>query len=116
MRVSPLLVILDEPTASLDAASEQALFERYREAAFRLGPSHGTITLLVTHRFSTVRAADLIIVCDHGRVVRSGNPPAAPRAPRALCRALPRSQADTYRIQPSLHEHRRRCQPGGDRR
>jgi len=72
MRPDPLLVVLDEPTASLDAASEAALFDRYTAAARRLGEAHGTITLLVSHRFSTARAADLIVVLEAGRVLESG--------------------------------------------
>lgn len=72
MRESPLLVVLDEPTASLDAPTETALFDRYMAAARELGAAHGTITLLVSHRFSTVRGADLIVVLDAGRVVETG--------------------------------------------
>ena len=72
MRSDPLLVVLDEPTASLDAAREAALFERYVSAARRLGQQQGTITLLVSHRFSTARAADLIVVLDGGQVVETG--------------------------------------------
>ena len=72
MRPDPLLVVLDEPTASLDAASEAALFDRYVAAARRLGEAQGTITLLVSHRFSTARAADLIVVLEGGQVVESG--------------------------------------------
>ena len=73
MRSEPLLVVLDEPTASLDAPTEHALFDRYVAAARRLGATRGTITLLVSHRFSTVRAADLIIVLERGRVVELGS-------------------------------------------
>ncbi len=72
MRDVPLLLILDEPTASLDALTEAALFERYL-AARALAASSGAITLLVSHRFSTVRMADLIVVLDKGRVVASGD-------------------------------------------
>lgn len=72
MRAAPLLVVLDEPTASLDAPTEHALFNRYATAARELGAAHGTITLLVSHRFSTVRGADLIVVLDHGKVVEHG--------------------------------------------
>lgn len=72
MRDIPLLLILDEPTASLDALTEAALFERYL-AARSLAASSGAITLLVSHRFSTVRMADLIVVLDQGRVVASGD-------------------------------------------
>ena len=73
MRQSPLLVVLDEPTASLDPPTEAALFARYARAARELGAAHGTITLLVSHRFSTVRTADLIVVLDGGQVVESGS-------------------------------------------
>jgi ATP-binding cassette subfamily B protein len=72
MRPEPLLVVLDEPTASLDAASEAALFDRYASAARRLSEAQGTITLLVSHRFSTARAADLIVVLDRGTVIETG--------------------------------------------
>jgi ATP-binding cassette subfamily B protein len=73
MRTAPLLVVLDEPTASLDATTEHTLFTRYAAAARELGAAHGTITLLVSHRFSTVRDADLIVVLDAGRVVETGS-------------------------------------------
>ncbi|WBQ07620.1 ABC transporter ATP-binding protein [Kribbella sp. CA-293567] len=72
MRESPLLLMLDEPTAALDAHTEHALFERYTRAA-RAGRHLGLITLLVTHRFSTVAAADLIVVLDGGRVIEQGS-------------------------------------------
>jgi ATP-binding cassette subfamily B protein len=73
MRERPLLVVLDEPTASLDAPTEAALFARYRDAARRLGAQNGAITLLVSHRFSTVHMADRIVVLEHGRVLESGS-------------------------------------------
>jgi ATP-binding cassette subfamily B protein len=72
MRDLPLLLILDEPTASLDAITEAALFERYLSAR-QLASRSGAITLLVSHRFSTVRMADLIVVLDQGRVAASGD-------------------------------------------
>ena len=68
---SPLLVVLDEPTASLDAHAEHALFDRYAGAASSLASS-GTITLLVSHRFSTVRMADLIVYLEDGHAVEAG--------------------------------------------
>jgi ATP-binding cassette, subfamily B, bacterial len=71
MRDRPLLIVLDEPTASLDAPSEAALFASYRETA--LDSTGGTITVLVTHRFGTVHMADQIIVLDGGRVAESGD-------------------------------------------
>jgi ATP-binding cassette, subfamily B, bacterial len=71
MRDGPLLLVLDEPTAALDAETEHALFERYAAAA-RGDSSDGRITILVSHRFSTVRMADLIVVLDGARVVEVG--------------------------------------------
>jgi ATP-binding cassette subfamily B protein len=73
MRQAPLLLILDEPTASLDAQTEHQLFERYAEASRTWGAEAGTITLLISHRFSTVRMADLILVMDGGRISELGS-------------------------------------------
>ncbi len=76
MRQRPLLLVLDEPTAALDAETEHALFERFAAAA-RAGrddrETGGGITILVSHRFSTVRMADFIVVLDGARVVESGS-------------------------------------------
>ncbi len=72
MRDAPLLFVLDEPTASLDAPSENAIFEWYMGRAAELAERKGTITLIVSHRFSTVRGADLILVLHGGRLVESG--------------------------------------------
>jgi ATP-binding cassette subfamily B protein len=71
MRDRPLVLVLDEPTAALDAETEHALFERYA-AAMRGDAGVGRITILVSHRFSTVRMADLIVVLDGARVVETG--------------------------------------------
>jgi ATP-binding cassette subfamily B protein len=71
MRDEPLLLVLDEPTAALDAETEHALFERYAAAA-REGAANGRVTILVSHRFSTVRMADLIVVLDGSHVVEVG--------------------------------------------
>ncbi len=71
MRDQPLLLVLDEPTAALDAETEHALFERYA-AAVRGPDASGRITILVSHRFSTVRMADLIVVLDGTRLVEVG--------------------------------------------
>ena len=71
MRDRPLVLVLDEPTAALDAETEHALFERYAEAVRGRSPE-GRITILVSHRFSTVRMADLIVVLDGARVVETG--------------------------------------------
>jgi ATP-binding cassette, subfamily B, bacterial len=73
MRAEPLLLILDEPTAALDAETEHALFERYAAAARSSGCNPtGRITILVSHRFSTVRMADIIMVLDGARLVEVG--------------------------------------------
>jgi ATP-binding cassette, subfamily B, bacterial len=72
MREDPLLLVLDEPTAALDAETEHALFERFAEAA-RTESADGRITVLVSHRFSTVRMADLIVVLDGAEVVEVGS-------------------------------------------
>jgi ATP-binding cassette subfamily B protein len=68
----PLLVVLDEPTASLDAHAEQALFDRYTAAAAEYAARSGTITLLVSHRFATVRSADLIVYLEAGHAAEAG--------------------------------------------
>ncbi len=72
MRSRPLLLVLDEPTASVDAETEHALFERYAGAASAASAETGGITVLVSHRFSTVRMAELIVVVDRGRVTEVG--------------------------------------------
>jgi len=73
MRDQPLVLVLDEPTAALDAETEHALFERYAVAARSAdGSDKGRITILVSHRFSTVRMADLIVVLDGARLVEVG--------------------------------------------
>jgi ATP-binding cassette subfamily B protein len=97
MRDAPLLLVLDEPTAALDAETEHALFERYAAAARGArqhstpdsppigqgmgnrvaatddrGAASGRITILVSHRFSTVRMADYIVVLDGSRVAEVG--------------------------------------------
>ncbi len=61
------LLILDEPTASLDARSEFEVFERFAELTY------GKMALLISHRFSTVRMADRIVVLEGGRLVEEGS-------------------------------------------
>lgn len=61
------LLILDEPTAALDARSELEVFERFAELTY------GKMALLISHRFSTVRMADRIVVLEAGRLVEEGS-------------------------------------------
>jgi ATP-binding cassette subfamily B protein len=96
MREVPLLLVLDEPTASLDALTEAALFERYVQASKNAGRASGAITLLVSHRFSTVRMADLILVLHGGRIVEAGSHEAL-LAHRGLYAELFELQARSYR-------------------
>lgn len=93
-REQPLLTVLDEPTAALDAHTEDALFSRYAASARDRG-AVGGITLLVSHRFSTVRAADHIIVLDRGRVVEQGDHETLLRLDGRYAE-LYRIQADAY--------------------
>jgi ABC-type multidrug transport system fused ATPase/permease subunit len=72
MREHPLLVVFDEPAAALDASAEHDLFERFAAEA-RSGQSAGRATLLISHRFSTVRMADAIAVLDAGRIAEFGS-------------------------------------------
>jgi ATP-binding cassette subfamily B protein len=74
MRDDPLVQVLDEPTAALDAETEHELFEGFASAA-RGGEARddGRITIFVSHRFSTVRMADVIVVLDGARVVEMGS-------------------------------------------
>ncbi|MDH5275114.1 MAG: ABC transporter ATP-binding protein/permease [Gammaproteobacteria bacterium] len=66
MRTSADVLVLDEPTASMDAAAEAELFEYFREHTV------GRISILISHRFSTVRQADRIAVLEHGQIVEYG--------------------------------------------
>ena len=95
MRVAPLLMVLDEPTAALDAETEHELFERYADAA-RRDESPGSITILVSHRFSTVRMADLIVVLDGSRLAEVGS------HDELMRRNGP--YADLYRIQAAAYQ------------
>ena len=96
MRDQPLLLVLDEPTAALDAETEHALFERYAAAARSADAGDcGRITILVSHRFSTVRMADLIIVLDGARLLEVGT------HDELMARVGPYSQL--YRIQAAAY-------------
>jgi len=67
MRERADILVLDEPTASMDAEAEATIFERFQELA------KDQMVILISHRFSTVRMADVIAVLDRGRVVEQGS-------------------------------------------
>ncbi|MEL7373273.1 MAG: ABC transporter ATP-binding protein, partial [Pseudomonadota bacterium] len=66
MRQQADILILDEPTAAMDAAAEAELFEHFRKL------TRDKVTILISHRFSTVRRADRIAVIDGGRITEYG--------------------------------------------
>ena len=67
MRTGADILVLDEPTAAMDARAEAEVFEHFRRLA------SDRITILISHRFSTVRMADEIVVLDRGRIIERGN-------------------------------------------
>ncbi|MFZ5895711.1 MAG: ABC transporter ATP-binding protein [Myxococcota bacterium] len=67
MREEASILILDEPTAALDANAEHAVFQHFREL------SRGRTSIIISHRFPTVRMADRILVIEHGQIVESGS-------------------------------------------
>lgn len=67
MRENPWLVVLDEPTAALDPLAEQAVYQRFIER------SAGRTSVLISHRLSSVRTCDRILVLDNGKIVEDGN-------------------------------------------
>lgn len=73
MRPAPVLMVLDEPTAALDAQAEHELFRDFATWARTAGARYGTVSVLVSHRFSTVRMADLIVVVEDGRIAELGD-------------------------------------------
>ena len=63
----PDILVLDEPTAAIDAAAEAEVFEHFREL------TRNRIAIVISHRFSTVRMADQILVLEEGRIVERGS-------------------------------------------
>jgi ATP-binding cassette subfamily B protein len=67
MRQGAEILVLDEPTAAMDAETEAEIFEHFQSL------TQAKIAILISHRFSTVRQADLIVVMDHGTIVERGS-------------------------------------------
>ena len=67
MRQDADILVLDEPTAAMDAAAEASIFEHFRSL------TRGRIAILISHRFSTVRMADQILVIERGHIVERGD-------------------------------------------
>lgn len=67
MRETADILVLDEPTAAMDAEAELQIFDRFREV------THSQMAILISHRFSTVRMADRIVVLEDGIVLEQGN-------------------------------------------
>jgi len=63
----PPVIVLDEPTAAMDAEAEQEVFDHFRAMA------RDRVVVLISHRFSTVRQADTIVVMEDGRIIEHGN-------------------------------------------
>ena len=90
MRESADILVLDEPTAAMDAAAEAAVYADFRQHR------HDKMTILISHRFSTVRAADQILVIDNGQVIERGDH-AGLMAQNGHYARLFRLQAEGYR-------------------
>jgi ATP-binding cassette subfamily B protein len=67
MRSEADILVLDEPTAAMDAAAEATIFEHFRKL------THNRIAILISHRFSTVRMAGQIVVIENGRIIERGS-------------------------------------------
>ncbi len=86
------ILILDEPTAAVDAIAEHELFQRFRQL------TQGKMTFLVSHRFSTVRIADRIVVLEKGRIVEAGSHSEL-LAQGGLYAQMFRLQAESYQLE-----------------
>jgi len=90
MRSEADILVLDEPTAAMDAAAEAQVFEHFQSL------THDRIAILISHRFSTVRMADQIAVLDQGRIVELGSHDALVKADGVYARLFA-LQARGYR-------------------
>ena len=90
MREEADVLVLDETTAALDAKAEHAVFQRFRELA------DGRTTIVISHRFPTVRMADRIVVLEQGKVVEEGTHDSLVAAPGRYAKMF-ELQAEGYR-------------------
>ncbi len=95
MRPAPLLLVLDEPTVSMDAISEQRLLERCVADARALADERGSVVVFVSHRYATARLADQIVMVDGGAVAERGT--------HAELLALDGRYAEVYRQQAAAY-------------
>lgn len=88
---SPNILLLDEPTSAIDAKSENKIFHNIFES------QKGKSTIIISHRFSTVRRATKIIVLDHGKIIESGNHDQLVAKQHGVYKTLFEAQAKGYR-------------------
>jgi ABC-type multidrug transport system fused ATPase/permease subunit len=96
MRPAPLVLMLDEPTAAVDPLAEDALLRRYLAAARQATATTRGITLIVSHRMSTARAADLVIVVGDGEVAEVGTHEDLVARPDGVYRQMYALQSKAY--------------------
>lgn len=96
MRQQPCLLVLDEPTASIDPLAEDTILRKYLAAARQTVERGNGITLFASHRMSTARSADMIIVVADGRIAEMGHHRELSVREGGIYQDLYRRQAEAY--------------------